>query len=85
MKTWFSLGYAVICGTLLAYLFNVLALGRTKSSNVALWIYAQPILAAGFAYYWFGEKFTLRTLVSVFLIFLGMLVAMRFDRHRPLA
>lgn len=46
---WFAL-YTVLCSTVLTYLLNTWALRHTNSSNVALYINVQPIVAAALNY-----------------------------------
>lgn len=46
---WFSL-YTVLAATVLAYLLNTWALRHTQSTNVALYINVQPIVAAALNY-----------------------------------
>ncbi|MBS1961576.1 MAG: DMT family transporter [Bdellovibrionales bacterium] len=73
---WLACAGAVGIGTLAAYFLNFWALKYAKPSQVALFIYLQPIIAAGIAYVWFGEKMSFRVAVSSALIFLGMLTAL---------
>jgi drug/metabolite transporter (DMT)-like permease len=68
--------FAVLGGTLLTYFLNFWALAHAKSSSVALFIYVQPIVASALAWFWFGEVVTLRTVLSILLIFGGLVLAM---------
>ncbi len=68
--------FAILGGTLFTYFLNNWALAYTKSSNVALWIYIQPVIAAGLAYFWKHEPITTRTLLATFLIFVGLVLAL---------
>lgn len=71
--------FAIFGGTLLTYFLNFWALAYTKSSSVALFIYLQPVVASLLAWTWFGEQITMRTLASIGLVFLGVLVALSPD------
>lgn len=73
--------FAVIFGTLVPYFLNFWALRYAKSSQVALFIYVQPIVASFIAWEWFGEVISPRTVFSSLLIFFGMLFAL--SRTKP--
>jgi len=73
---WLACAYAVAIGTLAAYFLNFWALKHAKASQVALFIYLQPIIAAAIAFVWFGEVISLRVAISSALIFSGMIVAL---------
>jgi len=73
---WAACAFAVGIGTLAAYFLNFWALKYAKASQVALFIYLQPIIASGIAYLWFGEVISFRVAVSSALIFSGMLTAL---------
>lgn len=68
--------FAIIGGTLVTYFLNVWTLAHTKSSSVAIFIYLQPIVASGLAWFWFGEKVTPRTVFASLFIFTGVLMAL---------
>lgn len=68
--------FAILGGTLMTYFLNNWALAYAKSSQVALFIYLQPIVAAILAFAWHGEVITLRTALSCGLIFVGVLMAL---------
>ncbi len=69
--------YAIFAGTMTTYFLNNWALAYAKPSHVALMIYLQPSIAAGFAWLWSGTPITLRVMASTGLIFLGLLLALR--------
>jgi len=73
---WGACAFAVGIGTLAAYFLNFWALKYAKPSQVALFIYLQPIVAAAIAYIAFGQTITLRVGISSALIFLGMMTAL---------
>lgn len=64
--------FSIFGSTLLAYVLNLWALARTRSSSVALYIYLQPILASSLAWVTLGETPTLRTAISCLFIFGGV-------------
>jgi len=68
--------FAVVFGTLVPYFLNFWALRHARSSQVALFIYVQPIVASFIAWKWYSEVITTRTVLSSLLIFFGMLFAL---------
>jgi drug/metabolite transporter (DMT)-like permease len=68
------MSFAILGGTLLSYFLNNWALSYTRASDVAIFIYLQPVVAALLAWYWMGETITLRTAGSSLLIFLGIIL-----------
>lgn len=82
---WGAMTFSVLGATLTTYFLNVWTLSYVKSSQVAIFIYLQPVVAAVFAWFWLSEVPTLRTLVSSVLIFLGMLLAMGARRNTVFA
>ncbi|MGZ3688630.1 MAG: DMT family transporter [Bdellovibrionota bacterium] len=66
--------FAVLGGTLLAYLLNLWALANTRTTQVALFIYLQPVVAALLAFFLYGELITPRTMLASFLIFSGLIL-----------
>jgi len=74
-QQWLLAGGIVLFPTVLAYFLNFWALARVHSSQVALFIYLQPILASGLSVAFLGEKITPRLVVSSLLVFLGVLLA----------
>lgn len=68
--------YAIIGGTIFTYFLNIWTLARAKSSSVAIFIYLQPLVAIPLAWIFFDEVPTLRTWLSILLIFCGMILAL---------
>lgn len=68
--------FAIIFGTLVPYFLNFWALKYAKASQVALFIYLQPVIAASVAFFWLGETITVRTVASSSLIFAGLVIAL---------
>jgi drug/metabolite transporter (DMT)-like permease len=75
-QLWAACAYAVGVGTLAAYFLNFWALKYAKASQVALFIYLQPIIASTIAYLVYGETMSLRVAISSALIFSGMITAL---------
>lgn len=71
--------FAVFGATLATYFLNFWALAHAKSSQVALYIYLQPMVAAAMAWLWAGEVPTIRTASASALIFFGMLLGLSKD------
>ncbi|MGQ0723196.1 MAG: DMT family transporter [Candidatus Eiseniibacteriota bacterium] len=81
---WLIAAFIVLFPTVLAYFLNYWALARVDSSEVALFIYLQPVLAAGLSVIWLGEQVGTRLVVSSALVFLGVLFATRdLGTRRP--
>lgn len=68
--------FAIIFGTLVPYFLNFWALKYARASQVALFIYLQPVIAASVAFFWLGETITMRTVASSSLIFSGLVMAL---------
>ncbi len=81
-QLWWAVAFAIVGTTLMTYFLNFWTLAHAKSSSVALYIYLQPIIAAGIAWYFMGEEITARTVVSSLLIFGGMLLARNVEDKR---
>lgn len=77
---WVCTLYAILAGTLATYFLNNWALKHTQSSQVALFIYIQPVIAIGLATLLLREPLTPRTIASCLVIFLGVLIAL-FQRR----
>lgn len=65
--------FSILGGTIATYFLNLWALTYTRSSSVALFIYLQPMVASAVAWVWFGERPTLRVIISSGLILTGVL------------
>jgi drug/metabolite transporter (DMT)-like permease len=74
---WAIAAYIVAFPTVIAYFLNYWALARVESSQVALFVYLQPILASALSVAWLGEAITPRLVVSSALVFAGVLFATR--------
>lgn len=74
---WWALGYIVLFPTVLAYLFNMFALGRVSASTTAIYIYVQPIVAAVASGLAFGETLSPRMVVAAGALFVGVWLVAR--------
>lgn len=79
---WGIMALVVLLPTAGAYLLNNWALARTDASVVALFIYLQPILAAGLGIAMLGERPGAHVFAGGLLIFGGVFVALRPAGHR---
>ncbi|MFN0188129.1 MAG: DMT family transporter [Bacteroidia bacterium] len=71
-STWWRLLFVVIGTTFFAYLLNTLALRELSAGVVSVYIYLQPLLAAGFAMLLGKDTPTLLHLVAALFIFIGV-------------
>ncbi|CAN5586997.1 DMT family transporter [soil metagenome] len=71
-STWLATAFVVIGTTYFAYLFNTLALRELSSNVVSVYIYLQPLLAAGFAMLLGKGSPNLIHLMAAVLIFSGV-------------
>lgn len=69
---WLSLGYILIFTTVLAYMFNTLALKRLPPTVVSAYIYLQPILAGILSIAFGLEELTLHKVMATGVVFLGV-------------
>ncbi len=74
---WGWAAFVVLFATVGAYALNSWALKRVESSQVALFIYVQPVIASTLAVLLLGERITIPLLVAAALIFAGVFVALR--------
>ena len=71
-STWMATLFVVIGTTFLAYLFNTLALKELSAGTVSVYIYLQPLLAAGFAMLLGKDSPNSIHLIAAVLIFFGV-------------
>lgn len=69
-----ALAYIVAFPSVGAYFLSVWALERTASSQVAMWVYIQPVLTAAAAPAILGERVTARAALAAAAIFAGLAV-----------
>lgn len=68
------LAYVVVVPTIVAYLSNAWALGRSTATLVTIYIYLQPLIAAALAYAQLGQAVERRALLAAPLILLGVTI-----------
>jgi len=71
-RGWLLVAYIVAMPTIVAYLANAWALGRSTPSVVTAYIYVQPVIAAGLAWIQLGEPVSRRIVVAAAFIALGV-------------
>jgi len=74
---WLAAAAVVIFATLGTYILSTWALKRVESSQVALFIYLQPVIASVFAVVLLGEPLRAEAPISAVFIFTGLALAMR--------
>lgn len=72
VSIFFELSFIVIATTFFAYLLNILALKDAQPSVVGIYIYAQPLLATGFALILGKDTFSIMHGIAALLIFTGV-------------
>lgn len=83
-KALWSLAFVLVFPTTLAYLFNVFALSRVRSSTTAVYIYAQPLGTAIAAWFMLDERVTPLMGLSAALLFPGIWLVSRADARKAL-
>ena len=74
-----SLAFIVICGTFLAYSFNIYGIRHLGAGITGTYIYTQPVFAAIIATVFLQEIFTAELLIAGLMIFLGVFLVSRKD------
>jgi drug/metabolite transporter (DMT)-like permease len=75
-----SMGLIVLCGTFLAYLFNLFGIKILGPSVAGLYIYTQPVFAALIAVIFLHEQLALYKIMAAVLIFSGVYLANKQTR-----
>jgi drug/metabolite transporter (DMT)-like permease len=73
-RGWWLIGYIVLVPTIVAYLLNAWALGRSNPSLVTVYIFLQPILAASLAWVQLGQALSSRLVFASVFIACGVAV-----------
>jgi drug/metabolite transporter (DMT)-like permease len=71
-RAWVLLAYIVVVPTIVAYLCNAWALGRSTATLVTVYIYVQPLITALLAWVQLGQRVTARTIGAAVLIVIGV-------------
>ena len=83
-RTWVSLGYLVVFGSMVAYTAYVWLLGNAPLSLVTTYAYVNPLVAVLLGVLLLGEHFTARTGVATVVIVVGVaLIVSRPRASRP--
>ena len=83
-RTWLSLGYLVVFGSMVAYTAYVWLLGNAPLSLVTTYAYVNPLVAVILGVLLLGERFTARTGVATVVIVVGVaLIVSRPRASRP--
>jgi drug/metabolite transporter (DMT)-like permease len=77
---WMALGFVVLAGTFLAYLFNIYGLQHLGAAVTGAYIYSQPLMTVIIAMVFVGEKLSLSKIIAAALIFTGVYLV---SRRRP--
>lgn len=77
LKFWWTPAVILVFGTVLPYLFNIIALRRAKSSLVASFIYLQPLFGIALSLVLLGEKLELKNVAAAALILAGLTILSR--------
>jgi drug/metabolite transporter (DMT)-like permease len=73
-RGWTYIAYIVVVPTVVAYLANAWALGRSSPTLVTIYIYVQPAIAAVLAWMQLGQGLSSRLVASAALILVGVTV-----------
>ena len=73
-RAWVLLAYLVAMPTIVAYLCNAWALGRSTATLVTIYIYVQPLLTALLAWIQLGQSVTTRTIGAAVLFVIGVTI-----------
>lgn len=76
-----ALVYLVIFGSLVGYTAYIYALNGLPVAIVSLYTYVNPVVAAILGFLFYREPFGWREISALAIIFLGVGVVKRFDRH----
>lgn len=68
--------FAILGGTVLAYILNNWALSRINSSDVSLYVYLQPVVVAIVGYFFWNQEITMRVISSSLLVFIGLILSL---------
>ncbi len=69
---WLAIGFVMICGTFLPYMFNTYALSKLHASVAGSYMYTQPVFATLIAIIFMGETFDWIKALCGLLIFGGV-------------
>ena len=76
----FPMFYVVICTTFMTYFLNGYALTRLTSSEVAVFVYLQPIIGVAFAILSKSDTLSFTIIIASVLIFSGLYLTTKKDK-----
>jgi drug/metabolite transporter (DMT)-like permease len=76
-----ALAYLVIFGSIVGYSAYVLAMDRLPVALVSLYNYINPVVAVFLGWLLFREPFGVRETIAMLIIFLGVAIVRRLERH----
>jgi drug/metabolite transporter (DMT)-like permease len=76
----FPMLYVVICTTFMTYFLNGYALTRLTSSEVAVFVYLQPIIGVAFAIFSKSDTLSFTIIIASILIFSGLYLTTKKDK-----
>lgn len=79
---WGAISMIVICGTFLAYLFNIYGVKNIGPAATGAYIYTQPVFATTLAMIFIGESYSVLKFLAALLIFSGVYLA---NFYKPIA
>jgi drug/metabolite transporter (DMT)-like permease len=85
MHTWLWLAFIIAGPTLGAYILNTWALARAQASQVAIYVYLQPVMTALMAWPLLHERPAARTWIAAGVIYAGIYIATGADWLRRAA
>lgn len=80
LNDWLIMGFIVVPGTFLAYIFNVYGIKILSTSVAGAYIYTQPLMAGAIAMIFLNEQITLLKIAAALLIFAGLYLAQKSER-----
>ena len=81
-SVWLAVIYTILFATIIAYSLNYFALSKVTSSQVALFIYLQPLIATSISIWIGSDEASLRLLISGLLILFGLALS-TMDNAKP--
>jgi drug/metabolite transporter (DMT)-like permease len=82
-RSWVLVAYIVAVPTIVAYLCNAWALGRSSPTLVTIYIYLQPLIAALLAWVQLGQPLTSRLVTAAAFIVVGVAIVVTRAPPQP--
>ena len=74
---WAAVAYLVVITSVVSYVIFYWAVARTEASRVAIWSNLQPVLTAGLAWIFYGERLTVPFLAGGAMVIAGVVLTER--------